>query len=228
MMDTTAGTRRRAVAAGAAVVMVVAGLSVTAQPALGVLAKLNDDAYVELGYPGGAPSGPTATNYGSDAVLRVQGPYAKPEQRSFIKFDLSAVPTNDPGQVRSATLTLFAHEVTGPGVLSVSTVADGGAAWTEGAVSGQSAPELAATAPGCTSYPLTKVINAADKGAFITFDVTCLVQGWIQAPSSNQGIALRYRTKNLVVAFDSKEATDTSHPPTLEITLGSVAPAGKN
>ena len=55
-------------------------------------------------------------------------------------------------------------------------------------------------------------------------DVTALVQGWVTAPATNNGVALTAGTA--VVQFDSKENDLTGHAAVLDVTLASVGPAG--
>ena len=58
-------------------------------------------------------------------------------------------------------------------------------------------------------------------------DVTALVQGWIAAPATNNGLALTAGTA--VVQFDSKENDLTGHAAVLDVALasgGSGGPAG--
>ena len=61
-------------------------------------------------------------------------------------------------------------------------------------------------------------------------DVTAMVQGWVTAPATNNGLALTAGTA--VVQFDSKENDLTGHAAVLDVALvsggsgGSVGPAG--
>ena len=57
-------------------------------------------------------------------------------------------------------------------------------------------------------------------GAYVTVDVTALVQGWITAPATNFGVALTAATA--VVQFDSKENDLTGHAAVLDVVLASA------
>ena len=73
------------------------------------------------------------------------------------------------------------------------------------------------------------MVQAGQAGAYVTVDVTSLVQGWVSAPATNNGVALTAGTA--AVEFDSKENDLTGHAAALEVVLasggvGAVGPAG--
>ena len=57
-------------------------------------------------------------------------------------------------------------------------------------------------------------------GAYVAVDVTALVQGWLTAPATNNGVALTAGTA--VVQFDSKENDLTGHAAVLDVALVSA------
>jgi Collagen triple helix repeat (20 copies) len=79
-----------------------------------------------------------------------------------------------------------------------------------------------ATLPSLNSA--SQVFSVSQIGAYVTVDVTALVQGWITAPATNFGLALTAGTA--AVQFDSKENDLTGHAPALDVTLASVGTAG--
>ena len=61
-------------------------------------------------------------------------------------------------------------------------------------------------------------------GAYVAVDVTALVQGWVTAPATNNGLALTAATA--VVQFDSKENDLTGHAAVLDVALASGGAGG--
>ena len=58
-------------------------------------------------------------------------------------------------------------------------------------------------------------------------DITPLVTGWVNGSIANHGVELALDDCNGAVAFDSKEAVNTSHQPDLEIAMtGPTGPQG--
>ncbi len=62
----------------------------------------------------------------------------------------------------------------------------------------------------------------ADKNQYILIPMTSTVQGWVNTPSSNDGVAL-VAIGTFNASFDSKENTTTSHPPELDIVVAGIA-----
>jgi len=94
--------------------------------------------------------------------------------------------------------------------------------------------------PGSCNAPEASVqsVPVSQAGAYVAVDVTLLVQGWITAPGTNDGMALTAATGAATdIQFDSKENDQTGHAPSLEIMLvsggagvpgpvGAAGPAG--
>ena len=70
-------------------------------------------------------------------------------------------------------------------------------------------------------------LTSSSLNQFVLIDITPLVQEWEEGTEANDGIALALTTAAGNFSFDSKEATDTSHEPELEIVLtGPTGPQG--
>ncbi len=132
---------------------------------------------------------------------------------SLVQFDLGTLPAGTTAaQVQKATLRLFCNRVDTAGAVSVAVV---GGAWGEYSVTFAALPLLGGT---------VQVIPVSQAGAYVTVDVTSVVQGWVQAPATNNGLALSAVAAG--VQFDSKENDLTAHSATLDITLVGQAAAG--
>lgn len=168
----------------------------------------SDDASVNSASP--------STNYGAAATLGVESP----SQSSYIRFDLTAVPTTYTGaQVAKATLKLFVNGVTTAGNFNIDLVAG---SWKEKTISYNLQPAIGATI--ATAVPLT----TANKSSYIEVDITTTVQSWLNGTEPNDGIVL-VANSPLNASFMTKENTGMSHPPELDIVFygsGAQGPAG--
>ncbi len=159
----------------------------------------------------------SSTNYGSNSSLAVQ---SKSNASTFVQFDLSSLPVGiTASEINKATLRLFVSGITAAGTMDVYQL---GGNWTENAVTYSNAPPLGPLVAQAVNIP------ASALNTFISIDVTTALQGWVANPSSNFGIALvASPLSGISVAFDSKEATNTSHEPELLLgTIGAQGPAG--
>jgi hypothetical protein len=138
----------------------------------------------------------------------------------YIQFSLEGIPAN--ASVQKATLQLYVNQVLGAGSFDVYELDSG---WGQNTLTYANAPTLGASATG--NNPVA-IPETADQ--FILIDVTPLVQGWVNGTVPNNGLALSMTTSAGGVLFDSKEATQTSHMPELQIVLngssGSQGPFG--
>ncbi len=183
--------------AGVAALSVVAACPVAARAAQATLVA---DAHVNSALP--------AVNSGAISNLDVGGGYT-----TLLQFDLSLLPAGTTAsQVSRAVLHLYVNRVTTPGLVSYAPITG---TWGEYSVTYATAPATGAPAG---------VFSVTQAGAFISLDVTSLVQGWIATPSSNNGLALSAGTA--MVQFDSKENDQTAHPATLDVELVDAGPAG--
>lgn len=171
-------------------------------------ARLTDDARVSSGQPN--------TNFNAgNAGLNLQ--ILSGTDRSFLKFDLSTLPTGTTGNnVAKAVLRTWVNTLTTAGSINVVRVTG---AWAEGTITNANAPALGANA--ATAVPVTGT------NSFVTVDVTALVRDWLNGVLPNNGLALVGNAAGTSVRLDSKENTLTSHEPVLEITLpGSTGQPG--
>jgi hypothetical protein len=156
------GLVRRSFLVGAA----FAVLSAAALPAFAIEATLVADAHVSSARP--------AVNSGGISNLNVGGGYT-----ALLQFDLSTLPAGTTSaQVSRATLRLYCNRMDTAGLVSVQPVAG---TWGEYSVTYATLPSLGAAA---------QVISVGQAGAYVAVDVTALVQGWVSAPATNNGLAL--------------------------------------
>jgi len=158
----------------------------------------------------------TNTNYGSKTTLLVTT-----ADRTYLQFNLAPLP---PGvTVSKATLRLFVDAVTTAGSFDAYQVTN---TWSESTLTAKTEPGLGTSATG--SHPIA--LTSASVNQFLVIDITPLVQQWAAGTEPNDGIALALTTASGSFSFDSKEATNTSHEPELEIVLtgptGAQGPAG--
>ena len=178
----------------------VAGLLAAALPAFAVEATLVADAHVN--------SARAAVNSGAISNLNVGGGYT-----TLLQFDLSTLPAGTTAaQVSRATLRLYCNRMDTAGLVSVQPV---NASWGEYSVTYATLPGLGSAA---------QVVSVGQAGVYVVVDVTGLVQGWISAPATNNGVALTAGTA--VVQFDSKENDLTGHAAVLDVALASAGATG--
>jgi hypothetical protein len=177
----------------------------------------------------------TPPNEGAATVLTVTGNGSKSQSVALVQFNLGTLPSGTvASQVTKATLTVYVDNLnivsarTGTVYIYPITAGD----WNEDA-----APSIAGSA-NTGSYPVTISPNSiasatitngsgtlypSSLGAFLTFDVTAQVQAWLNTPTSNYGLAIKIFNTNASIGLDSKENTNTSHLPNLDIELSAGA-----
>src|SRR2546425_5976332 len=164
---------------------------------------LTDDAQISTSHPN--------KNFGSDQSLQVTN-----AEKSLIKFKLT--PNLPPGTVGShigkATLKVFLSDVKTPGQFEIHRVLG---AWAEQSITSGTAPTLGVA-------EATLAVTADQAGKWVTIDVTQMVKDWLDGALPNNGVALM-SPGAIDVTFDSKENTNTSHEPRLEIVLNHAATA---
>jgi hypothetical protein len=178
----------------------LAVLSTAALPAFAVEATLVADAHVNSARP--------TANSGAISNLNVGGGYT-----ALLQFDLSTLPGGTTAaQVSRATLRLYCNRMDTAGQVSLQPLSGG---WDEYHVTFATLPSLGSAA---------QVVTVSQAGAYVAVDVTALVQGWVSAPSTNNGLALTAGTA--VVQFDSKENDLTGHAAVLDVALASAGSGG--
>ncbi len=133
----------------------------------------------------------------------------------YIKFRLSStLPANTPGSdVARATLKLYLRDVAAAGTIDIYVVAG---AWSEKTITANNAPPLGSLIAAAVS------VQQSMKDQFLVVDLTSVVQQWLGTDGAgtggivNHGVALVARN-GARATFDSKENTQTSHEPQLNI-----------
>ena len=181
----------------ASAVCLLLGLAPAAQA---TEATLIADAHVSSARP--------SVNSGAISNLYVGSGYT-----ALVQFSLASLPgAATAAQVSKATLRIYCNRVDTPGSVTLEAV---GSSWGEYSVTFATLPSLGAA---------LQTAQVTQAGAYITFDVTATVQGWIASPATNNGFAITAATS--AVQFDSKENDLTAHPASLDVTLVSQGPAG--
>ena len=180
--------------------LMVGALALGAAPVFAAQATLVADAHVNQALP--------AVNSGAISNLYVGAGYT-----ALLQFDLGVLPAGTTAaQVSKAVLRVYCNRVDTAGLVSVQPV---NAAWGEYSVTYSTLPGLGGAVQ---AFPVTQA------GAYLTVDVTAMVQGWVTSPGGNHGLALTAGTA--AVQFDSKENDLTGHAAELDVMLVSQGPAG--
>ncbi len=128
-------------------------------------------------------SGAATSNFGAQTTIKIS-PQVGHVKRGLVRFDLTTLPAGTTaGNIDKALIVLFAGSLTTDGTLDVCRVTS---AWTEtgtGSVTHNTFPSFTDCAP-------LSLTAAADKNQFVVIDAKTLVEGWLAAPASNNGIAL--------------------------------------
>ncbi len=158
-------------------------------------------------------TGSSSTNYGANVLLDVVGG----SQITYIQFNLSSIPTNYTStNVAKATLKLYVNAVTTAGNFNIDYVTS---AWSESTITAKSSPTLGSTIS--SAVPLT----TSSLNQYILVDITSAVQAWVNGTQANDGIAL-VGSGSVNASFDSKENTNESHAPELDIVFINAGPQG--
>ena len=191
-------------------------LTMLLAPAL-VMAQspVTDDTYAQGG---------SGSNHGKEANLYVESPNVN----SYIRFDLTAYPADADSSIEKATLRLFINNNAsdGTGTFYVCRLASN-QVWLETGLNGVNAPGCDLSTP---AIPVT--VSPGTKQEYLLVDVTPIVQYWYTYPGSNNGIGLWASnpaggaSSTTLLLFDSKESSNTSHDPQLEVTLAGPGPMG--
>jgi len=143
----------------------------------------------------------------------------------YLKFKLSStLPANTPGaSVATATIKLYLSAVRSPGNVDVYLITSN---WAEGTISPTSTPNLGDLIQAGIN------VESDQTGQFLVLDVTSAVQQWLGSDGHgtdgvpNYGVALVARD-GASLTFDSKENSQTSHEPQLNVQLkGQQGPPG--
>jgi len=187
-------------------------LSVSAIPhARAVDAVLLQETYVDSS---------NTSNNGANANLRVSKNGSQ-VCRSFLKFSLGTLPAGITAtSVTQAWLRLWVnHSTTTLGAITMTPVTS---AWNESTLTSSTTSTMTFGLPKISGVPVNS------ESDFISINVTDFVKAWISGTLINEGFVIETATgvSSLNLYFDSKESTQTSHEPRLEIQLDSVGPQG--
>ena len=176
-------------------------------------ALLLQDTYVDTAKP--------SANYSASGELRVFQSSKGSPIRSYLKFTTDTLPPGTTADdVKQGRLRLWVNSATAStGSVTMTPVTT---AWDELTLNSSTAGALSLGTPKVTDLPINHTSQ------FISIDVTDWVKGWVGGTLPNEGFQIEASANSgsLNVYFDSKESTQTSHEPRLEIVLATVGPQG--
>jgi hypothetical protein len=171
---------------------------------------LLQDAYVDLNR--------ATINYGASGDLRVFKSTTG-SMRAFLKFSIGTLPPGTvAADIKQARLRFWVNSSSPlTGAITLTPVTS---AWSESTLTNDTSASLTFGLPKHADLPISST------GNFVSIDVTDWVQAWLAGTLANEGFQIEASTTSatLNLYFDSKESTQTSHEPQLDITL--VGPAG--
>ncbi len=136
--------------------------------------------------------------------------------RTLLRFTLPAAP--EASRLERAWLTLFVHETRQPGSFEVYPVAS---RWEEASVNQTSFPPLGRL--------LASRVAVSREMQYVQVDVTAAVEDWLRG-TPNHGFAVVASDSRTLFWVDSKENTETSQAPRLELRFagprGAMGPMG--
>jgi len=183
--------------------------------AQGTDALLLQDTYVDNGTPF-----QTFINYGNSGDLRVFKNGTR-SMRSFLKFSLDTLPPGtNAANVVQARLRLWVNSNTSVlGLVSITPITS---SWDELTIRNVNSNGTVFGAPKLTGVP----INSSSD--FVSIDVTTWVKAWLAGSLANEGFVIEANANvsSMDIYFDSKESSQTSHEPRLEVVLASIGPQG--
>jgi len=173
------------------------------------------DSYIDLYSP--------STNFSGSQTLKVTAS-GNPRERSFVKFDLSRIPTN--ATVLQATLELFAWYRSTSDLGSVVIYAyQVKRHWTESSVTWNKATSSTFWGqPGCSDavldYNPASAVTTTLKwvGGPYSWEVTNMVQEWVADPVANEGFLMLGSGLGVEYQFRSSEAIGPTQRPLLRVT----------
>ena len=155
-------------------------------------------------------------NFGHAPSMAIGG-----QSNAYLRFNLGNIPPNS--TVTKATLRLYVDGFLTPGQFDVYEIDQ---PWNEFLTTWNNAPPLGASATGNNPVHIALPNNTT----FILVDITDLVQQWVNGTVTNNGIAIALTTSYGSFTLESKENTETSHEPELEVALagaqGAQGPQG--
>ena len=153
---------------------------------------------------------PASTLGGSDTKLFVVDYYRGRTARTYLKFDLSDIPSS--ATVSEAMLSLFYDGCDfGPDEVDVGIYRATGS-WAESTLSWNTQPSFAGTREGVMSLGC-----AGATGDHVQWDITGLVQDWVSGSAPNRGMVVKAtdelgETARLLAEFGSRERAASERP----------------
>jgi collagen triple helix repeat protein len=168
------------------------------------------------------------TNYGTSGDLRVSSDFGigigttGASMRAFLKFSTGTLPPGTTAaDISQARLNLWVNSsssMRGAIILTPLT-----RPWDESSLIFDTSGDLGFSSPRYENVSIDFI------GQFVSIDVTDWVKGWVAGTLVNEGFVIEpaQEGSGLDLYFDSKESTQTSHEPRLEIVLnGPPGPQG--
>jgi hypothetical protein len=136
------------------------------------------------------------------------------DKASYVNFSLASLPNLIAApDIEKATLRIWVDKVHTAGPVDLHLLYS---PWDENLLTGAILPN--------SGYVSTLNLTEEDEGHYYTVDITNVLQGWVDFPSSNYGLAFIPGDGDVYVRFDSKENQQTSHP--MEIEVAYIGPEG--
>jgi hypothetical protein len=176
-------------------------------------ALLLQDTYVDNGTPF-----QTFINYGNSGDLRVFKSGSR-SMRSFLKFSLDTLPpgTTSANVVQARLRLWVSNNTLALGTITMTPITS---SWDEVTIRNITSTNMTFGSPRLTGLP----VNSSSD--FVSIDVTEWVKGWVSGALVNEGFVIEANVNSVDLYFDSKESTQTSHEPRLEIVLATIGPPG--
>lgn len=173
--------------------------------------NLGNDAYVYQESP--------AANFGAEDYLYVGGEIAKKFYRTYLQFGLSTVPAT--AVVTEAEVGVF-FEATSAAIPAVMGAHKVLSSWDNDDVDWAHQPDWTATPESTVSVPAVQTQD------FVYWDITDLVQGWVDGSIANRGVLLKDTDENTVKAwkrfYSANEDIHTDWHPKLVVTYFDPSP----
>lgn len=186
----------------ASITIIVNPAAITEQTMTLPLGSLNgQDSYVFKGNPD--------TNFNSSELIIGNGFGLNDVLWSFLQFDLSTVPVN--ATIVSADLKLFQYESVNIEGLFIGVHKVNGP-WSENSLTWNNQPSYD-TAPEDT------ILRNPSENIWISWDITSLMQGWVDGSIANYGMVLKDEVKVIasIGCYASEYDSDNTLRPKLEI-----------
>lgn len=154
-----------------------------------------------------------AENHGSDVELSAKKASGD-DMRTLYRYDLSGIPAGS--QVNSATAWYYITAGDDNGPVNVHRVTSG---WTEASANWSN------MSANYDSQALGSFPSQDDNGVWVSVNLTSLVQAWVDGTTLNQGIMFVSTTSGVESKYTSKEWSNASERPWMEVVVGTGSPS---